>query len=433
MEELSRFSNKSLRPSFTVLRGISSQVEKYYQTVTPSIDALQKFELSLPKFFDGRKKWNGLLSPVLNQGNCGACWSFSSTGCLADRFAIQSLGQIKFVASPAKPIICDIHPTVKDLQSQKIIRELNEKFIKNGACHGNSLPESYEYLYAYGTTTLNCFPYTFADYTNNEQLPFCIDLLGEKLDHCPSGVPMRIFKVMAPYFIQREDKSKTIDKDLMAEIYTRGPISCGYVVYEDFMFPEKYPKSWVDSVYSHDPKVENVVGGHAIAVVGWGETKAGVPYWIIRNSWGVEWGDAGYFKMARNCELCELESNNMACIPGIHGLKLANGFLENYINSPFHKALRDTFPVSDAGYPLSIVNSLTEDQRKWLKPLVDPKTLPDLNTFVAAKMVNPLEIPGAEESPYEGFEINIQEAGESDFTFWIVVLALAIIVLLFVM
>ena len=179
--EVSRFSNRTLKPSFTVLRSASPQVEKYYQAVTPSVDAIQTLEAELPKFFDGRKKWNGLLSPVLNQGNCGACWSFSSTSCLADRFAIQSLGQIKFVASPAKPIICDYHPTVKDLSSQTTIRQLNEKFMKNGACHGNSLPESFEYLYAYGTTTLNCFPYTFADYTSTEQLPFCVDLLGEKL------------------------------------------------------------------------------------------------------------------------------------------------------------------------------------------------------------------------------------------------------------
>lgn len=427
--EVSRFSKKTQSPSFTVLRSTSKQVENYYKTITPSVDSFSQLEEKLPKFFDGRKKWNGLLSPVMNQGNCGACWSFSSTSCLADRMSIQSLGQIRVILSPAKPIICDYHPTVKDLSSEKIIRSLNEKFIKNGACHGNSLPESFEYLYAYGTTTLSCFPYTFADYTNLEKLPFCVDLLGEKLDHCPSGVPMRIFKVLAPYFIQRKDKKETKDLDLMAEIYHWGPISCGYVVYEDFMFPERFPKSWKEGIYSHDPKSDNVVGGHAIVVVGWGESESGVGYWIIRNSWGKDWGEEGYFKMARNCKYCELESNNMACVPDIPGMKLAGGFLENYINSPFHKALRNTFPVHESGYPLSVVDKMSQEQKKWLKPIVDKTLLPNFSSFVAAKIDNPFEISGAEDNPKETFVFPEKE--RADWIFWISIILVLVLVYLF--
>ncbi|ADB04059.1 papain-like cysteine peptidase [Cannes 8 virus] len=403
--ELSKFESETPRPSFTVLRGDSEAVEKFYSTTNPSISSVDAIEKELPEFFDGRKKWNGLLSPVMNQGNCGACWSFSSTSSMADRFAIFSGGKIKFVPSPAKPIVCDYHPTVADLQSQQKIRQLNEKFSKDGACHGNSLPESFEYLYVYGTTTLSCFPYTFANYTSKEQLPFCIDLLGEKLDHCPSGVPMKIFRVKIPYFVQRKLRRDTTDRDLMADIYMRGPVSCGYVVYKDFMFPKQFPDSWKEGVYKHiqNPETQEIMGGHAIVLVGWGNSPKGVPYWIVRNSWGADWGDNGYFLMARNCPYSHLESNNMACIPDIPGLNLPEELQEKYLNSPFHKALRDTFPLHESGFPMSIVDEMSKEQREWLRPLVPKGSLPDIQTFIAARMKNPMELAGAEEPPRESF------------------------------
>lgn len=39
---------------------------------------------------------------------------------------------------------------------------------------------------------------------------------------------------------------------------------------------------------------------HAVAMVGYGMTPEGVPYWLIRNSWGVGWGEQGYMRIRRN-------------------------------------------------------------------------------------------------------------------------------------
>lgn len=42
---------------------------------------------------------------------------------------------------------------------------------------------------------------------------------------------------------------------------------------------------------------------HAVVAVGYG-VENGVPYWLIKNSWGENWGDNGYFKMELGKNMC---------------------------------------------------------------------------------------------------------------------------------
>lgn len=42
---------------------------------------------------------------------------------------------------------------------------------------------------------------------------------------------------------------------------------------------------------------------HAVLAVGFGVEK-GIPYWLIKNSWGADWGDKGYFKMEMGKNMC---------------------------------------------------------------------------------------------------------------------------------
>lgn len=56
-----------------------------------------------------------------------------------------------------------------------------------------------------------------------------------------------------------------------------------------------------------DPTYEDCsqksMGSHALAIIGYG-TENGVPYWILKNSWGAAHGESGYIKMKRGSNSC---------------------------------------------------------------------------------------------------------------------------------
>jgi len=72
-------------------------------------------------------------------------------------------------------------------------------------------------------------------------------------------------------------------------ISTEGPIEAGFEVYDDFM-------SYKSGVYRRNS--DNLLGGHAVKIVGWGKEKDGSEHWIVANSWNTKWGEQGFFRIA---------------------------------------------------------------------------------------------------------------------------------------
>lgn len=45
---------------------------------------------------------------------------------------------------------------------------------------------------------------------------------------------------------------------------------------------------------------------HAVMIVGYNTSATGQDYWIVRNQWGTQWGDQGYFYLPRGLNYCNL-------------------------------------------------------------------------------------------------------------------------------
>ena len=286
-------------------------------------------------FFDGRVVWKGLLSPVMNQGSCGSCWAFASTGSLGSRFNIQTLGIMNIQLSALKMILCDFHGKELEIDNplDKInISKVGSKSLQNTACYGNSLLDACRYLFQVGTSTEECAPYykshgksikweKIGDFSSASQLPFCNILFGPYGDMCTDysynsitavekGTPVRFYKAVHFHGVAGIKEDGGSEYEMRTEIYSWGPIITGMKIYSDF-----YTFDPITEIYSWDGKGPHV-GGHAVEIVGWGE-KHREKYWIIKNSWGPEWGMKGYFYMQRGTNMCEIEANVLALVPDL--------------------------------------------------------------------------------------------------------------------
>lgn len=225
-------------------------------------------ESVVPATFDARQQWPGCVQPVMNQGSCGSCWAFATTQALSDRFCVASGRSVNVVLSPQQLTSCDK---------------------QNLACQGGWLQKAWAFMENNGIVTNNCMPYT----SGNLAVP-----------SCPSSFPnCQTYRV-------RASTTRTVNTiaAIQDAIYNGGPVSAAFTVYNDFY-------SYTSGVYRH--VAGGVVGGHAIELVGWGVASDGTPYWIAKNSWGVNWGMSGYFWIKRGNNECGIESNVVFGTPSV--------------------------------------------------------------------------------------------------------------------
>lgn len=210
----------------------------------------------VPLEFDCRKNFSTCIHPVRDQGSCGGCWAFAATEVLSDRHCIASKGATNVILSPEDLISCDI-----------------TKYTLG--CNGGVPEYAWKYLETTGISTEGCIPY-----------------IGNKTEACPSSCadssPFRKYKVKIGSTRHLSGASST--GAVQQDMYQNGPVQAAMLVYQDFFH-------YKSGIYRHTNGT--LLGKHSVKLVGYGVDHTYGAYWIVANSWGPDWGDNGFFRIAR--------------------------------------------------------------------------------------------------------------------------------------
>ncbi|XP_012539263.1 cathepsin L [Monomorium pharaonis] len=237
-----------LRHEFVnTLNGFNKSVTARIQTVGATF--ISPANVELPQEVDWRKK--GAVTAVKDQGHCGSCWAFSSTGALEGQH-FRNTG------------------ILISLSEQNLI-DCSAKYGNNG-CNGGLMDYAFQYVRDNrGLDTEKSYPYEAEN------------------DKCRYNPRNRGATDVGYVDIPQGDEEK-----LKAAVATIGPVSVAIdASHESFQL-------YSEGVY-FDPECSAENLDHGVLIVGYGtDEKTGHDYWLVKNSWGETWGEQGYIKMARN-------------------------------------------------------------------------------------------------------------------------------------
>jgi len=219
---------------------------------------------ALPTDFDARTTWPTFVHPVRDQGQCGSCWAHAASETFSDKLAIATKGSVNEIFSVQELVSCD---TAKDM-----------------GCGGGWPEYAFNYMMTKGLPSDTCYPYTSGQGDSGTCLSACKD---------GSAKMLTTHKIKSWDYVNGEAA-------MMAAL-VNGPIAVAFAVYEDFF-------SYKTGVYVPN-KASGLAGYHAVKMVGYGVTTGPKPqkYWIVANSWGLSWGNQGYFQIQRGVDACGIE------------------------------------------------------------------------------------------------------------------------------
>ena len=211
-----------------------------------------KKDLQLPESFDWVTDKN-VLGAAKNQYSCGSCWAFSIVGHLEALYYLK-YGEHK-TFSEQQLVDCDTY---------------------DEGCNGGEFLPAYKWIKENGGLQSDTdYPY---------------QARGQA---CSQDKTKNIVKISSYQLLE------TTDEEIIKQyLYEIGPLAIGVNAYP-LNWYARGVIDWGTENCSHDDI------NHAVVLVGYGhDDEEGLDFWRIRNSWGADWGEKGYFRVSRGKGTC---------------------------------------------------------------------------------------------------------------------------------
>merc|ERR1719183_1936529 len=233
------------------------------------INREKNYDMSLltaaaPKSIDWSQK--GAVTPIKNQGQCGSCWAFSTTGSVEGAYQIATGNLVSL--SEQDLVDCD-----------KV----------DHGCQGGLMDNAFNFIIKNGGIC------------SDAELPY------QGVDgQCPSPACKNAVTITGHVDVPK------MNEDALVAAIGKNPVSVA--IEADKPAFQMY-KSGVFNNTGCGTQLD-----HGVLAVGYG-TVNGQDYYKVKNSWGAAWGDQGYIYMARGSNMCGISQ----CASYPTGAKKASG------------------------------------------------------------------------------------------------------------
>ncbi|XP_066246542.1 cathepsin L-like [Euwallacea similis] len=249
---VTKFADYTTEEFLTLLKRQSKSKPQYdkIKTFQPPVD-----KPDLPNATDWRDV--GAVTRVKDQGDCGSCWAFSVTGTLESFYYLRYEEKVEF--SEQQLIDCDA---------------------TNNACNGGNEAPAMKYFVQYGIETEETYPY-----------------------------------------VGKKEVCKFNKSDVKAVLESYIPIESGdedtLLLVTGFLGPTSVAldasdlQLYVSGIFT-STTCSQTLTNHAVLTVGYDRDNAtNMDYWIVKNSWGEDWGESGYFRIRRGTNECAIAMDSV--------------------------------------------------------------------------------------------------------------------------